>query len=133
MPSKFWNDLKKTLKDGFNVAAEKTEEYTKIGKIKVEILNIKRNIDKAYGDLGKEVFGLLSKGKDEGLSANAKVKEFLCKSKSMTKEINDKEALVEKIKEEHQKANPAAKKPADTPAKPKSSGSKSAPKSSAKK
>ena len=57
--SPLWEDIKKKLKEGVTVAAEKTEEYTKIGKVKVEILNINRNIDKTFTNLGREVYTLI--------------------------------------------------------------------------
>jgi len=41
-----WDDIAKTIREGVDTVVEKTEKLTKIGKIKIDILNIKRNIDK---------------------------------------------------------------------------------------
>ena len=119
MPSTFWNDLKNTLKTGFNVAAEKTEEYTKIGKLKVDIMNLKRTLDKHYTDLGKEAFELINKGKEGDFSTNAKVKGFVGKIKELSKTIKDKDAEIEKIKAEHAKKEADKKKEGSGSEKPK--------------
>ena len=100
MPSTLWEDIKKTVKEGVSVAAEKTEEYTKIGKVKVDILNIKRNIDKLYEDLGKEVYGLLSSGKKGDFSGNPKVDALFNKLKDQQAALKKKESEVESIKKD---------------------------------
>jgi hypothetical protein len=61
--SKIWEDIRKSIKDLGKEAATKTgeftkiardkaEEVTKIGKVKLEILQIKRDIDRYYSELG---------------------------------------------------------------------------------
>ena len=36
---KLWERIRKSVVEGVSVAAEKTEEFTKLGKLKLEILN----------------------------------------------------------------------------------------------
>lgn len=100
MPSTLWEDIKKTVKEGVSVAAEKTEEYTKIGKIKVDILNIKRNIDKLYEDLGKEVYRLLSSGKKSDVAGNPKVEALFGKLKAQLAALKKKESEIEHVKDD---------------------------------
>ena len=100
MPSKLWEDIKKTVMDGVSVAAEKTEEYTKIGKVKVEILNINRNIDKVFTDLGREVFHLISKGKKAEISKSNRVNELVNKIKDLKASLKEKESEIEAVKRE---------------------------------
>ncbi len=128
MASKFWDDLKRTLKTGFNTAADKTEEYAKIGKIKVEIMNLKRTLDRHYTDLGKDVFEMLGKGKTEDVAGSAKVKDFISKIKALQMDMQKKDAEIEMVKKEHQKKPAAAPSGQSTPAAPpKTSGDKSGP------
>ena len=54
-----WDDIARTIRDGVGTVVEKTEELTKIGKIKVDIINIKRNVDKNFSELGGKVYHLI--------------------------------------------------------------------------
>ena len=98
MPSKFWEGVKKSVKEGVSIAAEKTEEYTKIGKIKVEILGINRNIERTYTDLGKKVYALLTASKKTDVASDSKVKETITKISTLKKSLKAKEAEIEAIK-----------------------------------
>ena len=53
-----WEKVRKSVIDGVQIAAEKTEELTKLGKIKIEILNIKRKISKNFTE-SKEICNCL--------------------------------------------------------------------------
>ncbi len=55
-----WDDIAKTIREGVDTVVEKTEELTKIGKIKIDILNIKRNVQKNFSELGGRVYHLIT-------------------------------------------------------------------------
>ncbi len=106
-----WDDLKKNLTQWSNVAVEKaeemskiavakTEELTRISKIKIEIRQLQKDIDKTYEELGR----LVRKGADEknlDFSGNTSVGEFLAKVSDTETIISEKEAQIQKIKEEY--------------------------------
>ena len=100
MGSSLWQDIKQSVKKGVTTAAEKTEEYTKIGKIKVEILNINRSIDKTCNELGKETFALFEKGKKADVVKNTKINALVKQVKEQKALLKEKEAEIAKIKEE---------------------------------
>jgi hypothetical protein len=107
-----WNDVKKTVKDGFVIATEKTEEYTKIAKVKVDILTKKRDLDKAYHDLGEITYTHLTSGEKASLAQDKGVKALLDTIKRCQNEITNKEAEIEQIKkaaESKSKAKATAK------------------------
>ena len=114
MPSTLWEDIKKTVKEGVSVAAEKTEEYTKIGKVKVDVLNIKRNIEKLHEDLGKEVYRSISTGKKADLASNEKVAGLVKKLDDQNEMLKKKEKEIEKIKKEAEKKTQTRKESAET-------------------
>ncbi len=96
-----WDDIAKTIREGVDTFVEKTEELTKIGRIKVDILNIKRNIDKNFSELGGRVYHLVveekkSSGKD--VLADKEVKELIECVKILAKELEDKKAELESIR-----------------------------------
>ena len=100
-----WDDIKLVLKEKFSFAAEKTEEYTKIGKVRVEILAVKKNLEKAYRKLGEESYVVLGKDKKNALLNNEGVKELMKEIKTLQTTIKDKEKEIESIKEEGDKAS----------------------------
>lgn len=123
MSPSLWEDVKKTFKEGVSIAAEKTEEYTKIGKVKVEILNIKRNIDKSFTDLGRGVYTHIAGGRKTDVAEAEKVKKLVAEIKDLKASLKAKEAEIEAIKKEasskkeKESRPPAARKPKATGAK----------------
>jgi hypothetical protein len=59
-----WDKIKKSLKDGATLSMEKIEEYTKLGKLKIEELSAKRKIERNFMDMGERSFDLIEGGKD---------------------------------------------------------------------
>ena len=60
---KLWQRIRKSVAEGVSVAAEKTEEFTKLGKLKFEILNTKRKISKTFTELGSMTYDAFKGGK----------------------------------------------------------------------
>lgn len=99
MPS-LWDDIKKTVKEGVAVAAEKTEELRKIGKVKIDIINVKRALDKNYKDLGMAVHEHISSGKKTAVNQSAQVKELVGAIDESLESLKQKEEEIERIKQE---------------------------------
>ena len=98
--AKLWEDVKKTVKEGVTVVVEKTEEYGKIGIIKVDILKLDRDRDRAFRELGSEVYNLVKKDKALAAAQNEKMKKTVSKIDSLIKSLKAKENDIEKIKKE---------------------------------
>ena len=56
-----WGKIKKTVMEGVNIAAEKTEELTKLGKVKLDILNLKYKISRKFTELGGITYEAIKK------------------------------------------------------------------------
>lgn len=97
----FWEDLKKTVQQGLSVAAEKTEEYTKIGKVKMDILGIKKDLDKTYREMGEKVSELIDSKKSEEIGSNTQVKKLKTQINKLQKNLKAKEVEIEEIKKQH--------------------------------
>ncbi|MBN2029339.1 hypothetical protein JW824_03745 [bacterium] len=100
MTSTTWEDIKKKVKGGVAIAADKTEEYAKIGKLKVDIVKINHNLDKAYANLGRAMHKLLSKSRKVDVTDNAQVKTLITKIDDLNKSVQAKEKEIESIKKE---------------------------------
>ncbi len=98
--SSLWEDIKNKLIKSLSIAVDKTEEYSLIGKAKVDILNIKKNIDKTHRLLGEEVYPAIVKDQASALAQNKKVKNLLQKIDELKKSLSAKEKEIEAIKKE---------------------------------
>ena len=107
-----WDDIAKTIRDGVDTVVEKTEELTRIGRIKVDILNIKRNVEKNFSELGGRVYQLISKEKNAAISTDKEAKEIIECIKILEKELDDKKSELAKVKSKksgNSKPKPATK------------------------
>jgi hypothetical protein len=71
--STLFEDFGKGIKDGVSFIVEKTDELTRIGKYNVEILNLKREMEKRQLLLGKRVFELIQEQQNERIKDDATV------------------------------------------------------------
>jgi len=97
----FWDDFQKYFKKGVSVVAQKTDEYTKIGKIKVDIISIKREIDKRNTELGSKVFQLIAVEKNSRISTNEDVKVSIEKIGELNERITQKKAELDNVRQEY--------------------------------
>jgi len=113
-----WDDIAKTIREGVDTVVGKTEEYTKIGKIKIDIINIKRNVEKNFSELGGRVYHLMVEQNKTQISADKEVKKIVESVKLLEKELQAKKDELAKVG----KTAPAEKAAASAPkatAKPK--------------
>jgi len=99
-----WDTIKKGLKDGAKiakegvyVAADKAEELSKKGKVKIEISNIKRKIEKNFTELGGKVYHLIQEEKVENVAEKDEIKKLLDTISAFEGEMKKKEKELEQI------------------------------------
>lgn len=93
-----WDDIAKTIREGVDTVVEKTEELTKIGMIKMDIINIKRNVDKNFSELGGKVYHLLVEENKAQIANDKDVKEIIECIKILEKELQAKNEELKKVK-----------------------------------
>ncbi len=107
-----WDDIAKSIRDGVDTVVEKTEELTKIGRIKVDIINIKRNIERNFSDLGGKVYHLIVDDGTTQIAGNSEVKEIIARVQELEKTLQDKNKELERVKSkeaaEQQQAEPVS-------------------------
>lgn len=86
----FWDRLKSGIKEGATVSAEKVEVYSKIGKLKLEQFNFKKQIKKCEGELGILLYHLMKNEKGDSVTSNENVLELI-------KQIDDAKEEIEKL------------------------------------
>ena len=104
----FWDDITKTVRDFVDTVVVKTEELTKIGKIKVDIINNKRTIEKNFTDLGGKVYHIIVEEKKTQIAGNKEIKEIITRLKNLEKQLHGKEAELEAVKSKEKAQKQAA-------------------------
>jgi len=96
MPSN-WENIKKTVKDELSDAADTTKKYLKIGRGKLDMMNINHSLNNTFQELGIEVYNLLSEGKGD-IQHKPKVKSLIEQVNQFKQSIKDEELEIEAIK-----------------------------------
>ncbi len=99
-----WNKVTKGLKDSYVYAADKTDVYTRIGKRRLSIIGINRNIDRTFNEMGEKVYNLLAAGGGSTVESDLAVNELFEKIKQYEGELTAKEAEIEQILQENRNA-----------------------------
>jgi predicted RNase H-like nuclease (RuvC/YqgF family) len=92
-----WEDIQKTIREGVTTIAEKTEELTKIGRAKVEILNIKRQIERKFAELGGKVYHLIAEEGSARVASNPEVKDLIADVQRLETQLEEKRKEIEEL------------------------------------
>ncbi len=90
-----FDDIKKNLKEWGSVAAEKAEELTRVGRLKIDMLSLNREIEKNFVELGGKVYELIYKEDQGRIKSNDEVKKIIQRIATF------EETREEKVKEIH--------------------------------
>lgn len=110
----FWNNLKSSVKKGVTVAAEKTEEYGKVGRLKLDIVNLKKQADRSYRQIGEVVYTHIKSGGKSSISQNADVLKEVEALDEVLAEIRGKEDEIDTIHAEAEKKSQSRESESDT-------------------
>ncbi|NLG16242.1 MAG: hypothetical protein GX556_02795 [Fibrobacter sp.] len=94
-----WEKIKKGLKDGAALSMEKIEEYTKLGKLKVEEMAAKRKIERNFMDLGERAFDLIEEGKGSEVAQDLTVRKSVENVSALRDELKELELKMREITE----------------------------------
>ena len=107
--NKLWDDLKDNMKEWSASAVEKAEEisrvavakgeeFTKISKLKIEIIQLQKQKDAQYKKLGKLVFNFVQKDNLANFTGNAEFFKIVDKINGINKNISEKNDNIDTIK-----------------------------------
>jgi|GEM_PF-2605291 len=91
------------IRDGFEKVVNKTEEYGKIGKLKVDIVGFNRQVEKLHNELGQKTYEILSSEGSKSVANNNKVKDIVKHISEWKEKIKAKEEEIEQIRQEKEK------------------------------
>ena len=93
-----WEKIKKGVIEGAYFAKEKSEELGKLGKKRLDILQIKRNITKNFSELGALVYKEASKAKNDKIPVSEEMKKVVERIKLLDVDLEENEKQLEKLK-----------------------------------
>jgi len=107
--NKLWDDLKDNMKEWSASAVEKAEEisrvavakgeeFTKISKLKIEIIQLQKQKDAQYKKLGKLVFNFVQKDNLANFTGNAEFFKIVDKINEINKKLSEKNDNIDTIK-----------------------------------
>jgi hypothetical protein len=96
-----WEKIKKGLKDGAVMSAEKIEEYAKVSKLKIDEMSAKRRIERNFLDIGERFYDLAQDARESGAGADLVITKAIENVRALYAEIAD---INEKIKDIHRAA-----------------------------
>jgi hypothetical protein len=87
--AQIWDRVKSGLVDGYKLVSEKTEEITKIGRLKLKIIATKRDIEKTMVELGGRVYHMLDEKQAIHLEKDATLNDLVLKIKKYEQKLNE--------------------------------------------
>ena len=105
--TEFWDNLKKGLSDGIKTVSAKTEELTKIGRLKIEVIAVKRDIEKSLIEFGGKIYHQLNKKTSVDISDDEDLNNLVNQIKAFEKKLKKLEKDIEEI---HSEARVSTKK-----------------------
>jgi hypothetical protein len=97
--SAFWESLKKNLQQGVRSVSEKTDELTKIGRLKIEVIALKRDIEKLFVELGGRVYDILQNKSKVSISKDEEIKKLVEKVEKFEKKLQELEERIQNIQD----------------------------------
>ena len=94
---KLWAKIKKSVVEGMTTAAEKTEEYTKIGKAKLDVLAVKRKITKKFTELGGQIYDSYKENKQNEAFESESIIGIIETLSVLDKELTEKESKLKNL------------------------------------
>ena len=90
--------IKKGLIDGFHTASDFTSEYTKIGRIKIDIIGVKKEIEEKMLELGGRVYESYVNSNTVNFKNEENIYKIIKEISSLEKELKKYELKLEEIK-----------------------------------
>ena len=94
-----WHKIKKSMADGYMNLSEKTGEMTQIGRLKIEMIALKRDIERAFIELGGRVYHGLEEKNDDDILADLRIKKLVKDIQALELKLKALEQKVEKVRE----------------------------------
>ncbi len=98
MSKSLWETLKKGLVEGFQVASDKTSEYTRIGRLKIDVLGIKKEIEEKFVELGGRVYHEINEKNEYNFKEHEEINTLISEIRKLENDLKRCDQELEKLK-----------------------------------
>ena len=98
--SKLFDSLSKIVVNGYNNLSEKAEEVTKIGRIKLETIAIKRDIEKIFVELGGRFYENYISSPRKNMYKDSDIEQLISKIKNLEDKLSKLKQKLDFLKKE---------------------------------
>jgi hypothetical protein len=112
---KFFDDVVKTVKVGFDKVVAKTDQLTHMGRLKMDIMSINRDIEKKYTELGTRVYLLIAKGKNTSVNEDNQVHTVISKIEELEERLALKKDEYDHVARSQKQATASQKEETEAP------------------
>lgn len=99
--SDFWGTVKGSFVSGVKNISVKTEELTRVGRLKLEIIALKRNLEQMMIELGGVVYHQMDNGDDESLAVSGQMRQLADRIKKLEVKLDGLKEKLELIRKEN--------------------------------
>lgn len=100
----FWGKLKTTLRDGYHVAANKTDLYTRVGSKRIQIAGLKKRRERLMAQFGEMTYPNLETDLWEQMPEDSGVKLLAEQIAKVDGEVRDIERAIADLQDEQTKS-----------------------------
>ncbi len=93
-----WKTIKTRITKNVQRAGNKTVEMTKVGRIKIDVLALKKEIEEKFVELGGRVYHLNIEGDKININSDKKIQQLIEQIKELEVELKNYEIALEEIK-----------------------------------
>ena len=99
-----WETYRQKASQTVNKVIDVTQRFTKIGRIRVDILSLKREIDHQHTLLGRHVYDKVKAGESDKLPGDEQVQSYVQKIDELKARVAEKEAEIEALRARKEEA-----------------------------
>jgi ABC-type phosphate transport system auxiliary subunit len=93
-----WKSIKIKINKNMQLAGNKTVEMTKVGRIKIDVLALKKEIEEKLVELGGRVYHSYDDKNAIDLSSDKKIEQLIEQIKELEIELKNYEIAIEDVK-----------------------------------
>ncbi len=94
--------LKKGFRTGWQSASDKTSEYTRMGRIKIDMLGIKKEIEEKFIELGGRVYHNATQTQQFNIKKDKMLMQIIEQLKELENELSAYEGNLKEVKKEEE-------------------------------
>jgi vacuolar-type H+-ATPase subunit I/STV1 len=94
-----WDDFRKKFKTGISAVYRKADELTRIGKLRLEIVAVKRDIEKAFIELGGRLYHQISEESRYDTKDDPQIAELVKKIRGKEDRLEEIEKKIREIQD----------------------------------